>query len=92
MVNISPERPQKTSEITDLGPGRYDAGKNFGEDVKSFEFGQKREPKVVETPGPGHYQPKEEMTKDKVTGVLIAPERPSDHPAPVSDPIGPGAY
>jgi hypothetical protein len=55
------------------GPGSYDFGKKFGEDVKTFEFGQRRESPVAENPGPGDYEPKMELLKDRVPTVKIQP-------------------
>ena len=37
------------------GPGTYDDGRNFGDDVKVQEFGIRREEKIPLGPGPGHY-------------------------------------
>jgi hypothetical protein len=44
--------------------------------VETYEFGQKREAPITDSPGPGHYRENIEMTKDRVKNVLFAPEKP----------------
>jgi hypothetical protein len=60
------------------GPGTYDAGAKFGENVKSFEIGQKREQKLQVSAGPGQYSPEnaDRVTKDRVSSFSIPPVQP----------------
>ena len=88
IVNInmgsSPSRPRSFGKGGDVNvaPGQYDDGKTFGSDTKSFTIGEKREARIVETMGPGSYNPEraEKITRTKVMTVNLSssPERPDN--------------
>ena len=73
-VNIasSPARPAsfaKKGDI-DVAPGQYDDGINFNS-KKTFTIGEKRYERVVETMGPGTYDPDraDGVTKPKMPNI-----------------------
>jgi len=56
----SPSRPESFAnkgQIGSLGPGEYASNAKFGDDAKSFKFGEKRPEKPNDNVGPGHYSP-----------------------------------
>ena len=58
-MGTSPSRPGTFAKQDDysVAPGQYDDGKRFGQDTKSFRIGEKREQRIVESMGPGSYDP-----------------------------------
>ena len=40
-----------------VAPGQYDHGGKFGDNVKSFRIGERREERITQTIGPGSYDP-----------------------------------
>ena len=98
----SPSRPQTIENPgadASIGPGAYDTGKKFGDDVKPFTIGMKRPKKspTEDNPGAGNYNPEraENLTKPKVPAVDMgkSPSRPSTFAKPGSDEDGgPGTY
>ena len=95
----SPSRPAtfaKPGTDADGGPGTYDAGKKFMDDVKPFTIGKKR-PKKIDTsvPEPGRYNPDRADTviKPKNPAAIIpkSPSRPKSIPRD-SEAGGPGSY
>ena len=99
----SPARPRGPPQGSDTtGPGAYDAGKKFGNDIKPMTIGRKRPQPPKESdknPGAGNYDPDRGMglTKPKVPGCDMgkSPSRPSTFAKPGSDPYGgpdPGTY
>ena len=96
----SPSRPvnfAKPGTEDTGGPGTYDAGKKFMDDVKPFTIGKKR-PKKIETdvPEPGRYNPDRADTVIKPkTPAAIIPKSPSRPKTIALDPTeggGPGTY
>lgn len=56
-----------------VGPGQYDdRNYEFGSNTKSFTIGEKRTERVVESMGPGSYDPDlaDNLTKTKVTTTV----------------------
>jgi len=96
---IAPDNGQKVQDPADgqVGPGAYSAGKNFGDDVKSFEIrGKAPEQKPNGVPGVGHYSPESSPTRFRNPAVKIRPPsrtlsqnnmKPDD-----ANNIGPGSY
>ena len=96
----SPSRPgtfAKPGTDADNGPGTYDAGKKFMDDVKPFTIGMKR-PKKIDTgvPEPGRYNPDraDTVTKPKTPGTFIpkSPSRPKSIARDPTEAGGPGSY
>ena len=52
-------------EYPNLGPGTYNAGKQFGEDLGHMTIGVKRTEKEKASIGPGVYDPSEKHTRPK---------------------------
>ena len=80
-----------------LGPGQYDDGsKEFGRETKTFTIGEKRTERMVETMGPGQYQPEraDALTKSKVKTVNISssPARPASFAKRGDVDVAPGQY
>ena len=81
-----------------IGPGAYSDGKKFGEGIKTFKIGQKREEKIGGGVGPGQYNPDkaEAVTKPnapKITFANRSPNRPENFAnAGQVGTAGPGAY
>ena len=75
MVNIHMGTETRAANLasktasSNLGPGAYEGDKKFGEDSKTFTIGEKRYEKVVETMGPGLYDPDR---ADNITRVRSA--------------------
>ena len=99
-INKSPSRPKNFAppgHETSGGPGTYDTGKKFMDDVKPFTIGMKR-PKKIETdvPEPGRYNPEraETVTKPKTPGAVIpkSPCRPKSIAVDPTEAGGPGTY
>lgn len=84
------------SDVTG-GPGAYNAGKNFGEDVPNMTIGHKREQVIAKGPGPGEYNPEvsDAKIKYKTPNAIFgnSPSRPESF-APDGSNVtgGPGAY
>jgi len=64
-ISNSPARPASFAKQGDVNvaPGQYDDGIRFNSNVKSFTIGEKRQERVVESMGPGTYDP------DRADGV-----------------------
>ena len=81
---------------TNIGPGQYDDGKEFGKDMKTFTIGEKRYERMVETMGPGQYSPEraDALTKTKITSVNItsSPARPASFAKKGDVDVAPGQY
>ena len=79
-----------------LGPGQYDdRNYEFGQQTKSFTIGEKRTERVVETMGPGTYDPDraDGVTKTKTTATInmaSSPARPSTFARPGGTDVAPG--
>ena len=93
----SPSRPStfaKPGTETSGGPGQYDAGKKFMDDVKPFTIG-KRRPKKIDT-DVRDYSPEraEALTKTKVPQVDLGKTgRPDNFNKPGTETSGgPGQY
>jgi len=73
-ISSSPARPVSFAKQgdTNVGPGQYDdRNYEFGTNSKSFTIGEKRLERVVETMGPGTYDPDraDGVTKQKIPNV-----------------------
>ena len=69
----SPARPASFAKKggADVAPGQYDDGIRFNSNTKSFTIGEKRMERVVETMGPGTYDPDraDGVTKPKMPNI-----------------------
>ena len=78
-MGASPSRPEVKRDV-DVAPGQYDDGKRFNSNVKSFRIGEKRPERVVESMGPGAYEPDraDGQTKPKMPNITMgaSPSRP----------------
>ena len=74
-----PESFANKGQIGSLGPGEYASNGKFGNDAKTFKFGEKRPEKSNDNVGPGHYSPEraELVTKPIAPSAKINPNSPS---------------
>ena len=76
-VNISSSTARPASFAkkgdVDVAPGQYDDGIRFNSNAKSFTIGEKRNERVVETMGPGSYDPdrSDGVTKPKMPNMKM---------------------
>ena len=81
IINKASQRETFAIKEIAVGPGQYDDGIRFNSNVKSFTIGEKRAEKVVESMGPGTYNPDvaDGVTKPKVPNVNMgsSPSRAS---------------
>ena len=71
IINKGGQRETFTIKETVAGPGQYDDGIRFNSNTKSFTIGEKRTERVVESMGPGTYNPDvaDGVTKPKAPNV-----------------------
>jgi len=93
-VKIAPPsaNQNKQPQLSSVGPGAYDDGKNFGSDVKTFTIGSKKERPIQRTAGPGEYDANDSPTRYRVPDVKIAPPSANQNRQPLHNNVGPGAY
>ena len=80
-----------------LGPGQYDdRNYEFSSNTKSFTIGEKRQEKIVETMGPGHYSPERAdtvtKTQTKTFNMASSPARPASFAKKGDVDVAPGQY
>ena len=97
-MGSSPSRPASFAKKTDVNvaPGQYDDGVRFNTGVKGFKIAEKREPRTIETMGPGAYDPDaaDNLTKPKMPNVTMGntPSRPKSFARGGDVDVAPGQY
>jgi len=75
------------------GPGTYDDGRKFGDDAEAHEFGQRRESKIHDGPGPWTYRPENADGVVKPRNPAWELKNSTGRPNTITDPNnGPGTY
>ena len=97
-MGSTPARPASFAKKGDLdvAPGQYDDGIKFNTGVKGFKIAEKRPERVVETMGPGAYDPDraDGQTKSKMPNINMgsSPSRPQSFAKGGDVDVAPGQY
>ena len=97
-MGSTPSRPASFAKGGDVNvaPGQYDDGVRFNSGVKGFKIAEKREPRTVETMGPGAYDPEgaDGLIKPKMPNINLgsSPSRPASFAKGGDVDVAPGQY